>query len=93
MDVGELTLPMIDEHRHLVTSGQVVSAVAYAVRKGYGDVTAYRFATALVMIDRLESYGQWPAVLQMLGNLKLTQDLNALNAGAVAPIDRALGED
>jgi len=82
MKIEELSLIAIDGQRHLVTSENVVAAVAYAVRRGYGNVTAYRFVTALVMTDQLRGpLGQWPVVLKKIRDLGLDADLAALEIG------------
>lgn len=69
MSPDELTLASIDNQRHLVTSVELVSAVAFAARSGHTDRIAYRFVTALVMTDTLGSGIRWPEVLSIVAEL------------------------
>lgn len=64
MDVRELTLTSIDNHRHLTVSQDLVTAIAYAARSGCDDTTCYRFVTALVMTDSLTDHFKWLDVLK-----------------------------
>lgn len=69
MSPDELTLASIDNQRHLATSIEMVSAVAFAARAGYTDRIAYRFVTALVMTNTLGSGIRWPEVLSVVAEL------------------------
>lgn len=70
MRAEELTLGMIDNQRHLTTSIDIVQAVGFAVRAGHSDRTAYRFVTALVMLDRLQPRRWWAATLNTVMQLE-----------------------
>lgn len=71
MDIDDLTLTSIDAHRHLTTSEAVVSAVAFAARRGHSDVTAYRFVTVLVMLDQLQPRKWWARTLGVVRDLEI----------------------
>lgn len=83
MRVEELTLISIGEHMHSTISKDVVTAVGYAARIGWGDTTCRAFVTALVMTDTLEHPAMWPSVLNKIKNLKIESDLAALEDGRV----------
>lgn len=83
MKIEELTLSMIDGQRHLTASEDIVSAVAFAARLGWGDVTCYRFVTALVMTDSLQDSSKWRPVLRRIDNLKSTAELAAIKDNRV----------
>ncbi len=70
MQTDDLTLTSIDSVRHLTTSEEVVKAVAFAVRVGHQNHTAYRFVTALVMTDNLADRTDWPKVLLRVMDLE-----------------------
>ena len=70
MDLDELTLTSIDNQRHLATSEDIVKAVAFAIRAGHTDRTAYRFVTALVMTDSLSPRRWWAAALEKVMQLE-----------------------
>jgi hypothetical protein len=73
MNPERLTLDMIDSHRHLTTSENIVSAVAFAVRLGHTDQTAYRFVSALGMLGSLDRRSEdavaWPLVMSKVHRL------------------------
>lgn len=73
MKLDALTLASIDGMRHLTVSEHIVKAVAFAVRAGHKDRTAYRFVTALVMTDALEE-GE-PGTRRWWDVLKAVMDL------------------
>jgi hypothetical protein len=79
----DLSLLMIDNQRHLTTSEDIVSAVAWAARRGWGDFTCYRFVTALVMTDNLRQSrkDQWKIVMKKISDLQIAGELAALEKG------------
>lgn len=89
MKIEDLTLTMIDGQRHLTTSDQIVTAVAYAARRGFSNVTCSRFVTALVMTDMLRDAFQWPFVLKKIDELRIELELAALkdNRVVTGPIE------
>lgn len=70
MDLDELTLNSIDNMRHLTVSEDIVAAVAFAVRAGHSNATAYRFVTTLVMTNTLQLPGVWPSALRVVMDLE-----------------------
>ena len=70
MDLDELTLASIDNHRHLTTSEDIVKAVAFAARAGHTDRTAYRFVVALGMTSSLSPRRWWAATLDKVMQLE-----------------------
>jgi len=82
----DLSLRSVDAMRHLVTSEDVVAAIAFAVRAGHSNVTAYRFVSALAMSDDLDYQPAWPRVLRKIIQLEDFDRLNreALQAGVEA---------
>lgn len=70
MNPVHLTLAAIDNTRHLVTSEDIVKAVAFAARAAHSDRTSYRFVTALVMTDMLTERSYWPVVLRAVRQLE-----------------------
>lgn len=71
MKLEDLNLTQIDGMRHLVVSEDVVEAVGLAIRAGYGSTTAYRFVTALVMLDQLNKRGRWGEILRAVRRMEL----------------------
>lgn len=67
---GTLSLAAIDGMRHLATSEEIVSAVAFAARAGHGNRTAYRFVTVLVMENALTAPARWGELLRMVMELE-----------------------
>lgn len=74
MKIEDLSLISIDGQAHLTTSEQVVSAAAWAARRGWGNYTALRFVTALVMTDTLRHTNKWPEVMKKINDLKIAAD-------------------
>lgn len=70
MQTSDLSLTAIDGMRHLVTSEDIVAAVAFATSAGHNTQTAYRFVTAVVMVDALKSQDQWGGILKAVMDLK-----------------------
>lgn len=70
MTPDELTLTSIDAMRHLATSQDMVTAVAFAARSGHDNTTCYRFVTALVMTDQLTNRFGWLDVLRRVKKLE-----------------------
>lgn len=74
MKIEELTFGSIDAQRHLITSQDVVAAVAFAVRNAWSDKGAYRFVTALVMTDKLTAdRREWYAVMRQIAKLTMEE--------------------
>lgn len=67
---GTLSLAAIDGMRHLATSEDVVAAVAFAARAGHDNRTAYRFVTALTMVDALKDRDRWGGILKAVMDLE-----------------------
>jgi hypothetical protein len=78
LKIEDLKLRMIDDHARLVIGDKLVAAIAYAARRGWGNVSCRRFVTALVMMDALKDSGQWPAVLKKIDELKAAEEIFAL---------------
>lgn len=78
MKIEDLSLISIDGQTHLTTSEEIVRAVAWAARRGWGNYTAHRFVTALVMTDNLRHTNRWPEVMKKIDDLKVAADLAAL---------------
>ena len=76
MDVRELTLASIDNHRHLAMSQDMVTAVAFAARSGYDDTFCYRFVSALVMTGQLydRTRGEWVRTLHHIKRLESQEE-------------------
>jgi hypothetical protein len=70
MEPEDLTLISIDGMRHLTTSEEVVRAVAFAVRAGHENHTAYRFVSAVAMLGALTDRSHWPAILLRVMDLE-----------------------
>lgn len=74
MNIGDLSLRSIDGMRHMTTSDEIVTAVAFAARAGHSNVTAYRFVTALTVCDALKggspSDPKWQAILKTVMDLE-----------------------
>ncbi|MFE0472697.1 hypothetical protein ACFW2V_13880 [Streptomyces sp. NPDC058947] len=64
------TLTAIDSMRHLTTSEDIVAAVAFAVRAGHTNRTAYRFVTVLAMQNALTNPTRWGDLLRMVMDLE-----------------------
>lgn len=87
MSPEELTLISVGSHMHLIIGGELTSAVAYAARRGKGDVTCRAFATALAMTDTLTVRTAWPDVLRKIEELQVANDVAALEVGKVVTRD------
>lgn len=76
MDVHELTLTSIDNHRHLAISQDLVTAIAFGARSGYDDTFCYRFVSALVMTDQLfdRTRGGWLDVIKHIKRLEAQEN-------------------
>ena len=85
MKIEDLSLVRIDGMAHLTISHDLVAAAAFAARAGYGDVTARRFVTALVMTDKLKGRDRraWGEVLKAVANLVIEGEIAALEDGRV----------
>ena len=81
MKIEDLSLAAIDGQRHLTTSDEIVRAVAYAARRGYGNVSCYRFVTAVMMLEA--PIDVWPQVLKKIDDLKTEIELAALMSDRV----------
>jgi len=81
MSPDDLTLTAIDAQRHLAASPEIVSAVCYAAKIGFGSATCWRFVTALVMTDRLGLPPSWPRVLRAVKDLQLDEQIKELESG------------
>lgn len=75
MKIEDLSLIAIDQGTHQTTSEEIVRAVAWAARRGWGNYTAMRFVTALVMTDNLRHTEKWPEVMKKIDDLKIAADL------------------
>jgi hypothetical protein len=70
ISIEDLSLTSIDGIRHTTTSESIVAAVVFAAKLGHSTRTAYRFVTALVMVNALDDISQWEDVLRQVVTLE-----------------------
>lgn len=88
LKIEDLSLTAIDAVAHTTLSEELVSAVGYAARRGYGNYTALRFVTALVITDNLRHTAQWSTILRKIEDLKIEADVAALESARwVNPVE------
>jgi hypothetical protein len=83
MKIEDLTWTVINEPAGSTISAEVVKAVAFGARLGFGDATVARFLIALVQTDTLKSEQDWPDVLRKVRDLTIAREVEALKADRV----------
>jgi hypothetical protein len=83
MKIEELTWSVINDPSGTTTSPEIIRAVAFAARLGYGDTTCTRFLIALVQSETLKDTSAWPDVLRKVRDLQIKVELAALESGRV----------
>jgi len=79
--IEDLTLSAVDVGKHAAVSEEVVTAVAFAAKMGYGPATCHRFVSALVVTNTLLDMIEWAAVLRKVRDLQLDEQIKELEAG------------
>lgn len=72
--IEDLNLTSIDGMRHLTVGEGIVAAVVFAAKNGHSTQTAYRFVTAVVMVDTLNGVTQWEYILRRIRVLEREGD-------------------